>query len=105
MKTPREILLERHRAAGPKLDSIRHEIVTAEFKSVGQAARLSPTERMKKLETGASPVLRLLWRELIWPSRHVWSGLAVVWAVILTVNFSRTTRNESPENLRRRRGK
>ncbi len=58
MKTPREILLERHRAAGPKLDSIRHEIVTAEFKSVGQAARLSPTERMKKLETGASPVLR-----------------------------------------------
>ena len=27
MKTPREILLERHRSAAPKLDAIRREVV------------------------------------------------------------------------------
>ena len=32
--------------------------------------------------------VRLLFLELIWPSRHVWSGLAVVWVVIFAVNFS-----------------
>jgi hypothetical protein len=32
--------------------------------------------------------VRLLFLELIWSSRHVWSGLAVVWVVILAVNFS-----------------
>jgi len=31
--------------------------------------------------------VRLLFLELIWPSRHVWSGLAVVWVVILAANF------------------
>ena len=31
MKTPRDILLERHQAASPKLDAIRREIVDAEF--------------------------------------------------------------------------
>ena len=29
MKTPREILLERHQAAAPKLDAIRREVVAA----------------------------------------------------------------------------
>jgi len=88
MKTPRNILFARHQSAGPKLDAIRHEIVTAEFKRVGQASRLSPFERIKKSETGATPVLRLIWRELIWPSRRIWAGLAAVWVLIFVFNFS-----------------
>ncbi len=88
MKTPRDILFARHQNAGPKLDAIRHEIVTAEFKSAGQASRLSPSEKMQKLETGATPVLRLIWRELVWPSRRIWAGLAASWIVILVFNFS-----------------
>jgi len=88
MKTLREILLERHCAASPKLDAIRREVVTAEFKSVGQASRLSPSEMMKRSEIGATPVLRLLWQELIWPSRRIWAGLAATWILIFVFNFS-----------------
>ena len=88
MKTPREILLERHQAAAPKLDVIRREIVDAEFKRVGQASRLSPSEMTKRSETGATPVLRLLWRELILPSRQIWAGLAAIWILIFIFNFS-----------------
>ena len=88
MKTPRELLLARHQAAAPKLDAIRREVVTAEFKSVGQASRLSPSEMMKRSETGATPVLRLLWQELIWPSRRIWTGLAAVWVLIFIVNVA-----------------
>ena len=87
MKTPREILFARHQAAAPKLDAIRHDVVNAEF-NVGQASRLSPSEKTTKLETGATPVLRLLWRELIFPSRRIWAGLAATWILIFVFNFS-----------------
>jgi hypothetical protein len=30
----------------------------------------------------------LLWRELIFPSRRTWAGIAAAWALILVVNFS-----------------
>ena len=87
MKTPREILLKRHQAAAPKLDAIRREIVDAEF-NVGQASSLSPSEKIRRPETGRMPVLLLIWRELIFPCRRIWIGLAAAWIVILTVNFS-----------------
>ncbi|HEY5232751.1 MAG TPA: hypothetical protein VIK35_04375 [Verrucomicrobiae bacterium] len=80
MKTPREILFARHENVEPKLDAIRREIV-------GQASRLSPFEK-EKSETGATPVLLLLWRELIFPCRRIWTGLAAVWILIFAVNFS-----------------
>jgi hypothetical protein len=81
MKTPREILLARHKVVEPKLDDIRRECV-------GQASRLSPVEKKKKSETGRMSVLQLLWHELFLPSRRIWTGLAAVWIVILAVNFS-----------------
>ena len=28
------------------------------------------------------------WHELIWPCRHIWAGLAVVWLGILAANIS-----------------
>ena len=87
MKTPREILFERHQAIAPKLEAIRHDVVNAEF-NVGQASRLSPSEKAEKLETGATPVLRLLWRELIFPSRRIWAGLAATWILIFVFNFA-----------------
>jgi len=78
MKTPRDILLERHQAAQSKLDAIRSQVVTQ-----------CRTERR-----GAEPGFKLvafpllLWRELISPSRRTWAGIAVAWVVILVVNFS-----------------
>jgi hypothetical protein len=94
MKTPREILFARHQAAAPKLDVIRREILDAEFKRVGQASRLSPSARMKKSETSATPVLRLLWQELIWPSRRIWTGLTAVWVLIFVFDFSQRDPSE-----------
>jgi hypothetical protein len=87
MKTPRGILFQRHQGIAPKLDAIRHDVVNAEF-NAGQASRLSPLERMKTSETGATPVLRLLWQELIFPSRRIWAGLAATWILIFVFNFA-----------------
>jgi hypothetical protein len=78
MRAPREILFERHRAVAPKLDAIRRE-------SVGQASSLSQNQES---ETGKMPVLLLIWRELIFPCRRIWAGLATIWILILAVNFS-----------------
>ena len=84
MKTPREILLGRHQAVVPKLDAIRRE-------SVGQASSLLQN---RKSETGRMPVLLLLWRELILPSRRIWTGLAAVWILIFVFNFSQRDPSE-----------
>jgi len=43
-----------------------------------KSARLSASEN----------VLLNCWRELVWPYRQVWAGLAAVWVVILAVNLS-----------------
>ena len=82
MKTPREILLERHGNVQPKLDGIRRAVVN----DLNQDA---------KAQSWAAGLVALclgfpnkLWNELILPSRRVWTGLAVVWALILVVNVS-----------------
>lgn len=72
MKTPRKVLLEHHRSAQPSLDEIRQRVVSD----------LAP--HVPKPSVG---VMTLLWTELILPCRRVWAGLAVVWVVILVLNF------------------
>ncbi|HTV63286.1 MAG TPA: hypothetical protein VMH30_12025 [Verrucomicrobiae bacterium] len=93
MKTPREILFERHRAAVPKLNKLRRETVDAEFPRRSSSVAL--------LNWPA-----LLWRELIWPCRRVWMGLAAVWILIVAANFSlrdnsqtAITESSSPEEI------
>ena len=81
MKTPREILLARHRAVETKLDAIRSEVV-AQCRDGRRAA--IPKRRVN----GAAAFPILLWRELIFPSRRTWAGIAAAWALILVVNFS-----------------
>jgi hypothetical protein len=68
MKTPREVILESHRAAAPQLDAIRREIVDAKFRRRSFAATL--------------------WQELFLPSRRIWTSLATIWILILAVNFA-----------------
>jgi hypothetical protein len=79
MKTPREILLDRHQAVEPKLDEIRHAVV----------ADLSPAPSLKP----QIPFVLKLWRELIWPCRRTWAGLATVWLTILVFNHSPAQRS------------
>jgi hypothetical protein len=83
MKTPREILLERHQQANPKLDAIRKAI---------WAAECQPETRSLKTEIRSANALPLkivfiVWRELIWPARRIWAGLAATWVLILLVNL------------------
>ena len=84
MKTPREILLARHKDAEPKLDAIRNECVG---QAVGNALSPSPPSGERAGVRGQS-VLQLIWRELIFPSRRIWAGLAAIWLLIFAANFS-----------------
>ena len=84
MKTPREILLNRHHAAGPKLNAIRQSVVTA----VHDRRTWSQEEVQRQPEAAVAAIWRMLWQELILPSRQIWAGLAAVWVVILVVNLA-----------------
>jgi len=76
MKTPREILLARHRAADAKLDAIRRSALAA------------AGEPHLSTHHAATVILRALWRELVFPCRHVWTGLAAVWVLLLIINVA-----------------
>ncbi len=86
MKTPREILLKRHRSVEPKLDRMWDKSLAA---SVAAVYDRRDSKRNLFLAVGWT-----LWRELILPSRRIWTGLACAWILILTLNLA--TRDESP---------
>jgi hypothetical protein len=83
MKTPREILLARHRTAEPKLDAIRRSVVL-ELNNEGA--------KTQSFWFSFVPLrlccLDKLWLELVWPCRRIWTGLAAVWVLLAIVNFS-----------------
>lgn len=79
MKTPREILFERHRGADLKLDAIRQETIAA----LTEGAETAPAASSGHALTG---IIQKLWLELIWPSRRAWVGMAALWLAILLAN-------------------
>jgi hypothetical protein len=81
MKTPREILLARHQAVTPKLDALREQVVHTAGKS---SVRFGWLAGWAMLLRG----LELGWREVIFPSRRIWAGLAAVWVGLLVFNLS-----------------
>jgi hypothetical protein len=87
MKTPREILLARHQAAVPRLDAIRQSVV-AELPRPATREQSLLAFMVAGLRNGCNP----LWRELVWPCRRIWTGLAVIWILIFAVNFSQRDR-------------
>jgi hypothetical protein len=89
MKTPREILLERHQAAAPKLDAICHQIVRKLNNK--ETKEQSFQNVLVSLFLGCS---KNLWRELIFPSRRIWASLATIWIVIFIFNFSQRDQTE-----------
>jgi len=68
MKTPRDILIERHRHIEPQLDAIRRRALAG-------------------LTSSQAGLLSKVWMELIWPCRHAWGALAATWVVVLAVNL------------------
>ena len=75
MKTPRELLLERHREAQPLLDAIRNEIC-AGLKD----HRPSPAGNTTFALEG---FLTMAWQELFVSCRRYWVGLGAAWCVIV----------------------
>jgi hypothetical protein len=78
MKTPREILLHKHQAVGPKLDEVRRSVLNGAGNQAVEAARLSSALRFPQL----------VWNELILPCRRIWGGLAAAWILILLLNVA-----------------
>jgi hypothetical protein len=91
MKTPREILLERHQVAQPKLDRLRQQVLSSAL----EARAASP-----HLHVLARAALKM-WRELIWPSRRTWAGLTAAWVVLAAINLEMgdTVRMSAGERL------
>jgi hypothetical protein len=75
MKTPREILLERHQTTESKLDAIRENVV----------ARLS--ERENKRASNVRP-WAFAWLDLFHVPRWAWGSLAAAWLVIGALNIA-----------------
>ncbi len=90
MKTPREILFTHHQAAGPKLDAIRHEVVSV----AADVNRRKQSIRELTFAATLAKATRLLFLELIWPSRRIWTGLAAVWILIFIFNLSQRDPSE-----------
>jgi hypothetical protein len=72
MNSPREILLNRHRAAEPGLDTLRRQVLARELPD----ARAGGISRLPSL-------VALGWEQLVLPCRGIWAGLGAAWAVIL----------------------
>lgn len=80
MKTPREILLHRHRPVEARLDAVRNEVVTKHLRS----------DASEPVPSKSAAMVALLWRELVWPCRHAWLALAAVWVLIVVLNATTT---------------
>jgi hypothetical protein len=81
MKTPREILFDQHRDAERRLDAIRERILAEEFP--GQASHSAARDSLS-----LASLVEKLWRQLVVPCRSVWCALAVVWLIIMALNFA-----------------
>ena len=84
MKTPRDILFTRHQNAAMKLDAVRQSTVAA----VCDRRPSTNDAHERRSQTAATIIFQTLWRELIFPCRRIWAGLAAIWILIFIVNFS-----------------
>jgi hypothetical protein len=70
MKTPRELLFEKHQDAIADLDAVRRKAMA----EIAQPSRARFAVR--------------LWEELIAPHRWIWTGVAASWMVIAGLNLA-----------------
>ena len=75
MKTPREILLARHRSAEPQLAAMRRRILTP------------ANENQCQKKSGLSGVIESC-REFFRVPRTAWVGFAAAWLVIIALNIA-----------------
>ena len=78
MKTPREILFQRHETAGPKLDAIRRSVVWERRHTVVPEVRVADAATLS-----VSP-----WHELLFSLRWHFAALSAVWLVIAFLSLT-----------------
>jgi len=83
MKTPRELILQRHQSVEPKLEAIRGEDLAA-------CARATAAQPSRQLDPSFSLtfVAMKFWQESIRPWRRLWAGMAAIWLVLLALNLA-----------------
>src|SRR5436190_23068567 len=97
MKTPREILFEKHQPAQADLDRIRRKALAVALSGEASAPDAYVGREQSEavppcatLKPGATALLAraafALWQNLICPCRRSWTGLAALWIVILAFN-------------------
>jgi hypothetical protein len=83
MKTPRELILERHRNAEAQLEKIRAEDLAA-YVLGWPAQPVSERCATSRLARGIAE----FWQESLRPWRKAWLGMAALWLIILAVNLA-----------------
>jgi hypothetical protein len=88
MKTLREVLLEKHQAVEPKLDTIREQV------TAGLAAGTTDAPpQAKEMARGWQPdasAFQISWRRFLWSLRWHLAGLSAVWLVVLFLDLDHT---------------
>ena len=83
MKHPRDVILDRHRRAEPRLNAVRSAVL-----SLSQTQHPKPDPPLEKNQSFVlAQIATALWRELILPCRRIWIGLAAIWVFLAVVNF------------------
>ena len=90
MKTPRELILERHRSAETRLQ-------TMDAEQLASYARESAAQDHRRSSFSLAYAAGKFWRESLWPWRRIWIGLAAVWVVCLALDLA--TRETIPMAL------
>jgi hypothetical protein len=85
MKRLREVLLEKHQAAEPKLDAIREQVTAGLAAGTADApARAKEMERSWQADASA---FQVGWRRVLWSLRWHLAGLSAVGLVALFLNL------------------
>ena len=102
MKTPREVLLDRHRAAEPQLDTVRQEVLAKVSRPVDKSLNNSVGDEVTSLiqpEAKTGDSLRRLLHSLRW---HL-AGMSAAWMLILLLNVDHSS-NSTADAVARENG-
>jgi hypothetical protein len=85
MKTPRQMLFDRHSPADRELERIQTRVLACGLPIPDQTAL---AQAGGSFGHQAMLCCRKFWFEVVLPARHVWAGFAAVWLLMAAVNLT-----------------